>query len=125
MAAVQAPTERQVRYLNDLAVRVNQPVRELVDQYGTYTRIGSRQHLTRRDASRLIAILEERLARSPAASLDWEPSREVKGLQGAIPMSVPVHRVVNKTTGAVQGGLFRGRGHAATPHRHTHTRTGR
>ena len=27
----------------------------------------------------------------PPASLDWEPSREVKGLQGAIHMDVPVH----------------------------------
>ena len=88
-------------------------------------------------AGALISILQARLTRGHAREkvagkrqsarddvlIAWEPSREVKGLQGAIVMDVPVHRVVTK--GTVQEGLFRGRRrrtHAETPHRHVHAR---
>lgn len=61
MAGFTVPTPATLRYLHDLAVRVNATIPELVDQYGTYTRIGSSKHLSQRDASNLIRILERRL----------------------------------------------------------------
>jgi hypothetical protein len=137
MATYKPATQRQLRYVNDLAVRVNQSISSLMDQYGTYTRVAGIRRLSQADAGALISILQARLTRGHAREkvagkrqsarddvlIAWEPSREVKGLQGAIVMDVPVHRVVTK--GTVQEGLFRGRRrrtHAETPHRHVHAR---
>jgi hypothetical protein len=75
---------------------------ELTNLGGDITRNRKRLEDLRRQAGR----------RAPAAPvpLAWEPSREVRGLQGAMIPDVPVHRVVSGNV--VQEGLFR-RGLAA------------